>query len=375
MWLDDERRYRNLMETGISSVLASARFPASTKFDLAGPRCVNEYEYCHRWAGLDQFSPEERPQDVSLALMILTKPALRVDANGLAREGTRTSDRDFEVPLEWNATTRNTHHLAELMVGRNHPEAQVNLIRRDRLRRVYVGLPLFWEDREVPFALRAKAPPVCAYLGFRMVFEVPDDPRWWITLSECVCVSRLSISRFLSANGCTGFPGVPSSVHRAWRVMGLEGILEGVEEGVADKLIRLVGCIERIKCVCMNSEYRQPLDVPQTFTTVFDNGDFVVFGVAEWVPLLGEDGMVETEPQDDESRLALRIDRGARVYGSTPGLPRRGYPDGLQSHDLNQPRADKYGLSKKQRRTAERALRRSIWGAGLHGTFRSLDLA
>ena len=168
----------------MSSLLASARLSATMKFDLAGPRCVKEYEYCQRVAGLGQLSAEERPQDVSLALMFLTKSVLRVGANGLAREGARTSDRDFEVPLEWNATTRKTRHLAEVMVGWNHPEAQVNLIRGDQLRRVCVGLPLFWDDREVPVALRAETPPVCAYLVFRMIFEGPNDSRGWIALSE-----------------------------------------------------------------------------------------------------------------------------------------------------------------------------------------------
>ena len=147
----------------MSIVLASARLPASMKFDLAGPRYVNKYEYCLRLAGLGQMLAEEGPQDVSFALMFLTKPVLRVGVNGLAREGARASDRGFGVPLEWNAMTRSTRHLAEVMVGCIHPEAQVNVIRCDQLRRVYVGLPLFWEDWEVPFAMRAETPPVSAY--------------------------------------------------------------------------------------------------------------------------------------------------------------------------------------------------------------------
>ena len=157
--------------------------------------------------------------------------------------------------------------------------------------------------------------------------------------------------------------------------MGREAILEGVEEGPADKVIRLVGYIVRIKWGCVNLAYFQPPDVPGTITPVFDNGDVVVFDVTEWFPLLGEDGMVDTEPQDDENRVALQIYRGACVYGNTRKLPRWGYPDGLPSHDLNQPRADSYGLSKKQKRTAERALLRSVMGAGLHGTFRLLGSA
>ena len=157
--------------------------------------------------------------------------------------------------------------------------------------------------------------------------------------------------------------------------MRLDGSLEGVEEGVADKVIRVVGYIERIKWGCVNSEYRQPPDVPGTFMPVFYNGVSVVFDIAEWVPLLGKDGMVDTEPQDDESRVTLQIDRKGRVYENTRKLARWGYPDVLPSHDLNQPGADRYNLSKKQKRTAERALRKTIVGAGLHGTFRSLGLA
>ena len=163
--LYDAGRLRDLMETGMSSVLASARLPATMKFDLAGPRCVNEYKNCQRLAGLGQMSAENGPQDASLVLVLLTKLVVRTGANGLVREGARTSDRDFEVPLEWNATTWRTRHLAEVMVEWKHPEAQVNVIRRNQLHRVYVGLPLLWEELEVLFALRAEAPPVCAYWG------------------------------------------------------------------------------------------------------------------------------------------------------------------------------------------------------------------
>ena len=159
--------------------------------------------------------------------------------------GARTSGRDFEVPPEWNATTRKTRHLAEVMVGRNHPKAQVNMVRRDQLRRVYVGLPLFWEDWEVQFALRAETPPVCAYLGFRVIFEGPDDPRWWIALSEHAVLCLKAV--YFEVLDRQRLYWVPGSVRRVCRVMELKGILEGVEEGVADEVIRLVGYIERIK--------------------------------------------------------------------------------------------------------------------------------
>ena len=103
-WLYDAGRFRDLMETGMSSVLASARLPATMTFDLPGPCCVNEYEYFQRLAGLGQLSAEEGPQDVSLALMFLTKPVLRVDANGLAREGLGRVTRILRFP--WTGIRR-----------------------------------------------------------------------------------------------------------------------------------------------------------------------------------------------------------------------------------------------------------------------------
>ena len=40
------------METGMSSVLVSAKLPATMKFGHAGPRFVNKYKYCQRSAGV-----------------------------------------------------------------------------------------------------------------------------------------------------------------------------------------------------------------------------------------------------------------------------------------------------------------------------------
>ena len=114
------------------------------------------------------------------------------------------------MPPEWNAT----RHLAEVMVGWNHPEAQVNVIRRDQLRGVYVGLPPFWEDWEVPFALRAETPLVCAYLGFRMVFEGPDDSRWWIASSEHAVFCLKAV--YFEVLDRQRLYWVPSGVRRAW---------------------------------------------------------------------------------------------------------------------------------------------------------------
>ena len=86
-WRYGAGRFCDLMETGMCSLLASTRLPATMKYDFAGYRCANECEYCQRVTVLGQLMAEEGSQDVSLALMFLTKPVLRVDANGFARKG------------------------------------------------------------------------------------------------------------------------------------------------------------------------------------------------------------------------------------------------------------------------------------------------
>lgn len=86
-WSYDACMYCKLIKTGVSSVLASARLTASMTVDLAGPRCLNECEYYKRLPGLGQTSIGGGLQDVSPALVLLKKLVLRVEANGLAREG------------------------------------------------------------------------------------------------------------------------------------------------------------------------------------------------------------------------------------------------------------------------------------------------
>ena len=82
------------------------------------------------------------------------------------------------------------------------------------------------------------------------------------------------------------FYWVPDNVRRAWRIMGVEGILEGVQSEVTEKIIRLVGYVERIRWRFADRLNRQPPMNPGTFTSVYDNGDWVHFDVTQWVPVV-----------------------------------------------------------------------------------------
>ena len=98
-----------------------------------------------------------------------------------ARRGP-TKDRDLEVPLVLAAQERKIRHPIEEMVGWHHPEALS--VRRGYARRVYVSLPMFWEEWEVPFSFRAETPSLFVYRGFALNYYGCDDHRWWIALSE-----------------------------------------------------------------------------------------------------------------------------------------------------------------------------------------------
>ena len=78
-------------------------------------------------------------------------------------------------------------------------------------------------------------------------------------------------------------------------------------------MIRLVGYIERIMWGFVSSEYRQPPDVLGTSTPVFESGDFVMFDVAEWVPLPLVDIFLTFGPRVDRSvqkfAMGRRVDR------------------------------------------------------------------
>ena len=93
----------------------------------------------------------EAPVDVSLALLCLSKPILRIGADGMPRKGAATNGRDFEVPLRSRSQERKDRHHIEEMVGYHHPE--FFSVRRDYARRVYLNLPMFWEEWEVPLLL------------------------------------------------------------------------------------------------------------------------------------------------------------------------------------------------------------------------------
>ena len=130
-------------------LMACAVLPSSIYFDLARPRCLNEYDYCQRVVGLDVVREQDAPGDVSLVFQRLSKPKIRFGADAMLREGAETTDRDFEFPLGRTAQERKSRHHIEAMVGWLYPE--VVSVRRDYARRVYVNLPTFREEWEVPF--------------------------------------------------------------------------------------------------------------------------------------------------------------------------------------------------------------------------------
>ena len=106
---------------GPESLMACAVLPSSVSSDLARPRCVNEYDSFQHVADLDVMPKHDAPEDVSLALLCLSKAILRVGADGMPREGTSTTDRDFEFPLGWTAQERKARHHIETMVLWHYP--------------------------------------------------------------------------------------------------------------------------------------------------------------------------------------------------------------------------------------------------------------
>ena len=79
-----------------------------------------------------------------------------------------------------------------------------------------------------------------------------DDHRWWIALSEhaALCLNALHLEVMERSR----LYWVPDNVRRAWRIMGVEGILEGVQSVVTEKIICLVGYVEHPLARCRSVE-------------------------------------------------------------------------------------------------------------------------
>ena len=157
--------------------------------------------------------------------------------------------------------------------------------------------------------------------------------------------------------------------------MGVEGILEGVQSEVMEKVVRLVGYVERIRWRVADRLNRQPPMNPGTSTPVYDNGDWVHFDVTQWAPVVPSSGMVAHAPVTESDRVAFQVDRGTRFYGNTRSWPRYGYPEGILPHDDDMRKPSRHGLTRKPMKVAERALRGRLNDAGYYGPLRRLGMA
>ena len=167
-------RYRACLLDALTGVHHSLGLPMTMKMDLTHARCINEFAYCRKLSEKLGVWREDPPEDVSLDRVCLSQPLLRVGLDGQPRSDARTIDRDFEVPLAWCWSERKNRYHLEVMTGWHHPE--VVAVRPDYARRVYVGVPLFWEYWEVPYHFRSESPPLFAYLGFQLMADGPDSP-------------------------------------------------------------------------------------------------------------------------------------------------------------------------------------------------------
>ena len=157
--------------------------------------------------------------------------------------------------------------------------------------------------------------------------------------------------------------------------MGVEGILEGVQSEVTEKIIGWVGYVERIRWRVADLLNRQTPMNPSTFTPVYANGDWVHFDVTQRAPVVPSSGMVAHAPVIESDRVAFQVDRGTRFYGSTRSWPRYGYAEGIPAHDDDMRKPGRHGLTRKPMKVAERALRGMLNDAGYYGPLCRLGMA
>ena len=161
--------YSSQLMVGLNSLMACAVLPSSMSFDIARPRCVNEYGYCQRVADLDVMPEHDAPESFVGTIMPVETDTSSWRGRYAASRGLDEGS-GFRCPVAveggWKAQKRKDLHHIEALVGWHHPEALS--VRRDYAHRVYVNLPMFREEWEVPFSFRAETPPLFANRGFAL---------------------------------------------------------------------------------------------------------------------------------------------------------------------------------------------------------------
>lgn len=112
--------------------------------------------------------------------------------------------------------------------------------------------------------------------------------------------------------------------------MGVEGVLEGVQSEVTEKIVSLEGHVERIRWRVADRLNRQPPMSPDTFTPVYDNGDWVHIYFTQRALLVPLSAIFAYAPMTESERVKFNVDRSNLFCGNRRSRPRYVYPEGIR---------------------------------------------
>ena len=221
------------------------------------------------------------------------------------------------MPLNEQDIERYARHMRECFIPSFM--AEYHSYRPNMSGSVYVPLPTWYEEYEVPFSFAHETSPLVAYFGSKLA-KASGGPLWVIMLNEQLIFQAVTLVNWaregrlywLSTGSVTGL-----------RTIGLNKVCFGAE-ALAKQLGKLLDEIELIR---WDKVPERPQDQPQhagRVTPVYLNGDWVPFDTAEWRTRLNDPDVQAKMKTSGEMYLPLnpngthafpQQDRGMRVHG------------------------------------------------------------
>ena len=299
--------------------------------------------------------------------MFMPIPIMRCDEAGDLINVNARHERGFDPPRAWLHEERKMRHELGWLLGYQHTEA--GFYREGMALGRYVALPDGWLEWEVPYLLAMPMPTIVSYFKDHLVSDNLQDYPWHVFLSQWAANCLISAYGYALEGSPTW---VPDAVRRAWRVMGVDQILQGCPPMVVERCQELHEVIERVRWFDVPAQNRHLLNEVGSVTPVYGGGELVPFDPDNWRPVLLQAVLAVEIPTSQEDRVSERVDRGPYVFGKTEGWisvqnPRvgeldvtsqflRGRPEDITRADvvrlnrITQSYFDKYGYSTLARR-------------------------
>ena len=316
---EGRQRFARRVEQRLEVMSMREAIPSGYKSDMAYYWRTRDIGYVRNVFELALAPDCELPSNISF----FDPRAIALDTSPFHPDGVPYSGQYANVsyerymPLSEQEAERHARHMRECFIPAFMTEYQS--YRASVSGSVYVPLPSWYYDYEVPYSFAHETSPLVAYFG-RELMKADNAQLWVILLNEQLIFQAVTLVNWAREGRLYWLP--PGCIS-GLRQIGLNRVCFGAE-ALADQLGELLNEIELIR---WDRVPERRGDQPQhagRITPVYLNGDWVPFDAAEWRTRLNDADVRAQMKTTGEMYLHLnpngthaypQQDRGVRVHG------------------------------------------------------------